>query len=462
MIDELKPYPKYKDSGLPWLGSVPAHWDMKRMKHLFSIRNVRGFPDEPMLAATQTKGVVRKDYYGSRTVLALKDLHQLKLVEVGDFVISLRSFQGGIEYARHRGIISPAYTILYVKDAPAHGFFASLFKSRPFIDALRLYVTGIRQGQNIDYDRLSRSLLPIPPQDERQAIAVFVRKLIKECARFILNRRRLIEVLNEQKQAITYRAVTCGLDSKATLVESGITWAPEIPAHWQIIPNRGLFAFKKELVGARWSQFDLLSLTKRGVIMRDMENPEGKFPASFESYQVINPGDFVFCLFDVDETPRAVGVTSMPGMITGAYTRFECRHPEYSGFLYNYYLAMDFDKRLKPLYRGLRKVIQKEIFLTTKTPVPPVEEARQIVLHIEEQTRAADIAIEKAHREINLIIEYRTRLISDVVTGKIDVRHLAPHTGDENLEEMAEALEPLEDTMADVEMDEEELFNESD
>src|SRR5438874_4155794 len=109
MISELKPYADYKESGLPWLGQIPGHWGQRRMKFLFKERAQKGFPWEPLLAATQSKGVVRKEDYGVRTVTAMKDFQLLKLVETGDFVVSLRSFEGGIEVAHCRGIISPAY-----------------------------------------------------------------------------------------------------------------------------------------------------------------------------------------------------------------------------------------------------------------------------------------------------------------------------------------------------------------
>ena len=99
MIEGLKPYAEYKESGLPWLGRCPKHWNVRRTKILFHERVQKGFPNEPLLAATQTKGVVKKEDYETRTVTAQKDLHLLKLVEVGDYVISLRSFQGGIEVA---------------------------------------------------------------------------------------------------------------------------------------------------------------------------------------------------------------------------------------------------------------------------------------------------------------------------------------------------------------------------
>ena len=243
MTLRLPPYPEYKDSGVPWLGSIPAHWQVRRTKSLFDERVQKGFPDEPLLAATQTKGVVPKDHYESRTVTAQKDLHLLKLVEEGDYVISLRSFQGGIEYAHYRGIISPAYTILKpsLKATVKRGYFEFFFKSQTFIDSLTLFVTGIREGQNIDYERLSRSPLPVPPADEQEAIGRFLRHVLAKANRLIRTKRRLIELLNEQKQAIVHRAVTRGLEPDVPVKPSGVEWLGDIPTHWEVRRSRLLF-----------------------------------------------------------------------------------------------------------------------------------------------------------------------------------------------------------------------------
>lgn len=111
------------------MGNVPKHWELKKIKRLFMERVDKGYPEEPLLAATQTKGVVPKKMYENRTVTAEKDLHLLKLVKVGDFVISLRSFQGGIEYAYYQGIISPAYTIIVPNTEINRGYFRHLAKS---------------------------------------------------------------------------------------------------------------------------------------------------------------------------------------------------------------------------------------------------------------------------------------------------------------------------------------------
>ena len=111
-MNGIKPYEKYKSSGITWLTNIPEHWEVRRAKRVFKELSIKGFENEPLLAATQTKGVVLKSKYENRTVVAQKSLETLKLVEPGNFVISLRSFQGGIELAHDRGIISPAYTVL--------------------------------------------------------------------------------------------------------------------------------------------------------------------------------------------------------------------------------------------------------------------------------------------------------------------------------------------------------------
>ena len=153
-----------------WISKIPAHWQVHKMKRLFAERSEKGYPNEPLLVASQSMGVVPKNVYGNRTVEAQKDLHLLKLVCVGDFVISLRSFQGGLEYAYYQGIISPAYTILIPHEPMSSSYFRYLAKSKPFIGLLTLCVTGIREGQNIDYAKLKNHCLPDPPRAEQDQI----------------------------------------------------------------------------------------------------------------------------------------------------------------------------------------------------------------------------------------------------------------------------------------------------
>ncbi len=230
---KLKPYPEYKDSGVPWLGKMPVDWDARKIKYLFSERVQKGFPNEPLLAATQSKGVVPKTHYETRTVVAQKDLHLLKLVKKGDFVISLRSFQGGIELAYYRGIISPAYTVMIPWKNIDNNYFKYLAKSIIFIGLLKTCVTGIREGQNIDYEILKRNRIPLPLFDEQTQIARFLDYKSSQIARFIHAKKRMIELLKEQKQVIINQAVTRGIDPNAKMKPSGVDWLGDIPENWK-------------------------------------------------------------------------------------------------------------------------------------------------------------------------------------------------------------------------------------
>lgn len=205
---------------------------------------------------------------------------------------------------------------------------------------------------------------------------------------------------------------------------SGAEWLGEIPEHWQTLSNKYIFQLKKNEVGKRASEYVLLSLTLNGVIKRDMENPQGKFPAEFDTYQEVKKGDFIFCLFDVEETPRTVGLSPFDGMITGAYTVMEPSKDFNKKFLYYFYLNLDSDKRMKPLYKGLRNTIPKEAFFSFKTLVPPTEEQTAIAAFLDRKTAQIDKAIAQKEKLIELLQERRQILIHKAVTRGLipDVR----------------------------------------
>ena len=210
--------------------------------------------------------------------------------------------------------------------------------------------------------------------------------------------------------------MTYNLKSYPTYKPSGVEWLGDVPAHWEIVPNRVLMELKKDLVGDRPEGYTLLSLTKQGIIARDMENLEGKFPTSFDTYQVVESGDLIFCLFDIDETPRTVGLAGLDGMITGAYTRFVCEDVTVRAFLFLLYLSLDNSKLLKPLYSGLRKVIQKTTFLSAKVALPPRKERIAIATFLDQKTTEIDEAINKKQRLIELLKEQKAILINQAVT----------------------------------------------
>ena len=464
MIKALKPYPYMKDSGVEWLGQVPEHWSLPRMKTVLRERSQKGFPDEPLLAATQSKGVVRKEEFENRTVLALKDLHLLKLVCVNDFVISLRSFQGGIEYARERGIISPAYTILYPVDPEIQSFLSILFKSKPFIQNLGLYVTGIRQGQNIDYEKLSRSRILLPPLPEQTAIVKYLNHVDRKVKRFIRAKRKLIALLEEQKQVIIHNAVTRGLDLDVSMKDSGVEWLGEVPEHWEVVKVkqvskicRGKFTHRPRndpsmydgaypfiqtgdvaragKVIEKYSQ----SLNERGLKVSQMF-PKGTLVMTIAA----NIGDVAILDFE------ACFPDSIVGFIPGSEVRRD----------YLFYL-----------FQAMRREFLREAPVNTQgnlniyrigsrsIPLPSVVDQDIIVAQIETEIRSVSNIITRITREIELLNEYRTRLISDVVTGKLDVREAAAGLPDEeeNEEQMEMFLEEEEGELEELsEMVEEE------
>ncbi len=138
-----------------------------------------------------------------------------------------------------------------------------------------------------------------------------------------------------------------------------LPWLPNIPAHWELVRNKNIFEETKDVVGDDIDAYPLLSLTTKGIILRDVASGKGKFPKDFNTYKIVKPGDMAFCLFDIDETPRTVGLSQYNGMLTGAYTIFHVANinPHYA---YYYYLSLDNVKAMRPLYSGLRKTITQE------------------------------------------------------------------------------------------------------
>ena len=202
--------------------------------------------------------------------------------------------------------------------------------------------------------------------------------------------------------------------------EAHLPWLDSIPKHWEMAPNRALMRDQREVVGARASDYTLLSLTLRGVIARDMVNPKGKFPAQFNTYKVVRPDDFVFCLFDIDETPRGVGISPLKGMITGAYDVFSPTHRINPRYLYYYYFFLDEGKLMKPLYTGLRKTIQRGVFASLKAPLPPPAEQAAIVRFLDWANGRLDRAIRAKRKVIALLNEQKQAIIHRAVTRGLD------------------------------------------
>jgi type I restriction enzyme S subunit len=433
VIAGLRAYSVMKDSGVRWLGQVPEHWEVRRTKNLLRERVAKGHPDEPLLTAAQSMGVVRKDRYENRTVLALKDLHLLKLVRSGDFVISLRSFQGGIEYAREQGIISPAYTVLYPILPGIHAYFARLFKSEPFIGNLTLFVTGIRQGQNIDYEKLARALLPLPPVLEQAAIVRYLDFVDRRILRLIWAKQKQIKLLEEQKEAIIHRAATRGLDPNVRLKPSGVEWLGDVPEHWEVRKLRSLFRRHGSGTTPADERYygggtpfvmtgDLTDSyivgTKRSVTHAALEE--------VSALRTYPPGSLIVAMYGA--TIGKSGILKMEACTNQACCVLaEIVDSSDVGYL-QAVVNLARAHLIEQSYGGSQPNVNAEIIRGLRVPVPPLEEQVSIAREIDSRTEES--AIHRARCEISLLSEYRTRLIADVVTGKLDVREAAARLPD--------------------------------
>ncbi len=413
-----------KNSGVPWLGDVPAEWTIDKIKYWFAATNTRGNSVLQLLAATQKYGMYPQERLEGVVQVAEKtDLNTFKTVHVDDFVISLRSFQGGLERSDFEGVCSPAYQTFHATKEIDTGFFKHLFKSSGFIQAINLLTVGIREGKSINYSDVRNLCIPIPPLPEQRRIAAFLDGVVAKIDGIRDGIQREIERLGDFKKSLVAETVCRGVrGTNRALKPSGVPWLGDVPAEWEIVRNKTFMKLTSEKVGERKNDFPLLSLSKQGVIVRDVSEGKGKFPKDFDTYLVVKPDNLVFCLFDMAETPRTVGLVKNVGMLTGAYTNFEIDEEKVvPAFAYYYYLAVDDAKRLEPYYTGLRKIVKTDTFLSLRFPRPTIPEQREIVAYLDKATAQIDAAVEARKGQLEKLDALKKTAIAEYTTGKKEV-----------------------------------------
>ncbi len=243
----LKPYPEYKDSGLPWLGKIPAHWEIFSNRALFSEVNERDQSDEEMLSVTISSGVMRQadllaDSFKKDS--SNEDRSSYKLVEPNDITYNkMRAWQGALGVSRYRGIISPAYVVARPRTGVRSNYFHYLFRTPAFTTVAESWSYGITSDQwSLRAEDFKRISCALPSVAEQDAIVRFLDRADRIVNHLIRAKQRLIELLNEQKQAIIHRAVTRGLDFDVPMKPTGLDWLPEVPEHWEVVSVKRLLA----------------------------------------------------------------------------------------------------------------------------------------------------------------------------------------------------------------------------
>ena len=231
-----------KHSGIEWIGDIPKEWEVKRAKTLFTQRNSKGNESAILLSATQKQGMMPQSLLeGVVQVNNNTDLQTFKTVHVNDYVISLRSFQGGFEKSNYEGVYSPAYQVFYNIAPIDYNYFWQLFKSYGFVDKINSLTVGIREGKNIQYKDFANMLLAVPPLPEQQKIAEYLDKVCGEVDEMIALQEQMIEELKAYKQSVITEAVTKGLNPNVPMKDSGVDWIGEVPEGWKVCKLKNIY-----------------------------------------------------------------------------------------------------------------------------------------------------------------------------------------------------------------------------
>ena len=411
-----------KQSGIPWIGDIPKDWTVCFIKQIMRNKSIKGYPDEMVLSLYRDYGVVPKNSRDDNHNVTSEDTSSYKFVEVGDFVINkMKAWQGSMAVSDYQGIISPAYYICrFINDDIDRKYIHYLLRNDTYKAEYMRLSSGMRVGQwDLSIDDFLRIKMVLPSLSEQQKIASFLDRKSAEVDEMIALQEKIIEELKAYKQSVITEAVTKGLNLEVPMKHSGIEWIGEIPEHWEVIPHKRVMRKIKE-IQEHYNGENILSLTMKGVIVRDLE-AGGKMPATFDGYQRVYPNNLLQCLFDIDVTPRCVGLVKEYGLTSPAYSQFELFPNAYAPY-YDYLLRyMDDIKAMLHLSKNLRSSLTETDFGAILTCVPPISEQQAIADYLDIKCTEIDSLINIKLSKIDSLKEYKKSIIYEYVTGKKEV-----------------------------------------
>ncbi len=439
MIANLHPYREYKDSGLPWLPQVPKHWDVRRSKYLFREVDRRSKTGtETRLSMSQKHGLIPSSQIDEKRLVSASNVGG-KLCEPGDLVLNrLKAHLGVIALSPSHGLVSPDYTVLRPIGTVNYRFFCAVYRSPYCGQELRKRAKGIVEGfWRLYTDDFYDIRVSVPPPDEQAAIVRFLDYANGRLERAIRAKRKVIALLHEQKQAIIHRAVTSGLDPTVHLKPSGIPWLGDIPEHWEVqrlkrvCRVQGGYAFPSSAFGESGIPVVRMNNLRRGVLnlIGVAKIPEAECVQAFS----LNAGDILYGLSGSIGATGSLGnyavVTEhdLPAMLNQRVARFVPKRERIQpNFLIQLVQSSIFYEQVLADTTGTAQFnVSTNDIENVAVGLPPLGEQERIVSRIGESVAPLATAISRLEREIELLREYRTRLVADVVTGKLDVRQAA-------------------------------------
>lgn len=402
-------YESYKDSGVKWLGQIPSHWEVKKLRAFFDRRNTKvSDTDYPPLSVTKN-GIVPQ----MENVAKSKDSDNRRLVKVGDFVINSRSDRKGSSGVSFlEGSVSFVNTIMNPRQNIVPTFCNYLLKSIAFVEE------NYRNGHGIVADLWTTSFdeqklikLAMPPVQEQEAIVAYLDKVTGKIDRAIAAQQKMIEALNERKQIIITRAVTRGLNPDAPLRDSGIDWLGQIPAHW-------------EITKIKYVTYNLDRLRQPiSADQRSRNNPQYDY---YGASGAIDKIDF-YCVEDrvllIGEDGANLKMRNLP-LIYKAEGRFWVNNhahilKEKPGYDYDYLaFLLEAGDYTNFITGSAQPKLTKANLGVFPIAVPPYEEQISIVNYVNLSIKPIVNGIDKIQHMISLLQERKQIIINEVVTGK--------------------------------------------
>lgn len=441
MIEELKSYAGMKDCRVAWLAQVPAHWDVRRLKMVFrEVDHRTKTGEETLLSLRMQQGLVDHHAMGGKPIPP-SSLVNYKITMPGEIVMNrMRAAAGLFAATRVIGLVSPDYAVLCPR-VPVHlQYFVHLFRTPLMMSTFRLESRGLGTGESgflrLYTERFGMLVTPLPPLTEQAAIVRFLNHADRRIRRYVQAKQKLIKLLEEQKQAIVHRAVTRGLDPDVRLKPSGVAWLGDVPEHWEVSRVKTEFhCLNRHRVP--------LSSTQRGAMTSRRYDYYGASSA------IDKVDDFLFDddLLLIAEDGANLVLRNLPLAIIARGKFWVNNHAHIlkpkRGNLEYLAAVMETLNYLPWISGAAQPKLTQDRLLSIAVAVPPRAEQDSIIAGVETETAPLRAAICAARIEVNLLREYRTRLITDVVTGKLDVREAAARLPDE-----AEEAESLDDAAA--------------
>ena len=436
MIADLQPYPEYKESEQAWLGRVPRHWPVLPNRALFAEVKDREHPEEEMLSVTITKGIIRQKALltdSSKKDSSRQDKSAYKLVQPRDIAYNkMRAWQGAIGVSDFRGIISPAYVVMRLREeCNVPRYFHHLCRTPHFAKEAERWSYGITSDMwSLRPEHFKMIYTPCPPPEEQAAMVRFLDYANWRLERAIRAKRKVIALLHEQKQAIIHRAVTRGLDPTVPLKPSGIPWLGDIPKHWEV--KRIKYLLREVDHRSTTGDEPLLSMRRNhGLVLFAEHFTRPPQAATLVGLKLVRPGQFV-----VNRMQAGNGVifaSTLTGLVSPDYAVFDAIGDANVEFLGELFRSRKVRAKFRAESKGLGTGSSGFLRLYNDRlgaihgALPPRDEQSAILRGLADELSGVNTAINRLERDIELLREYRTRLVADVVTGKLDVRPAARH-----------------------------------